>query len=311
MSSADLHADWKDVLSSRDARERDRQVQRVILVEGGANLAVLGLKLVVGITTGSMGILGDAVHSVTDIANNVVAWIVVRISTRPADERHPYGHRKFETIAVFGLAMLLTILAFELGLRAVQREVVEIVHTGWAMGLMLCVLVVNFGLSTWQASWARRLGSDILRADSRHTFADVLTTLVVIAGWQAAARGFPWFDTIAALGVSVVILFLAFGLFRRAIPILVDESTLDSHRLVDLAMSVPGVMGVRRVRSRGGDTHASVDLVALVPADLSTAESHDIATRIERSIRSAFPVESVVVHIEPLEANERARGTVR
>ena len=282
-----------------ESQNRDRQVQRVILIEGSANLGVLALKLVVGLTTGSLGILGDAFHSVTDVANNIVAWVVVRISARPADERHPYGHRKFETIAVFGLAMLLTILAFELGLRAIQREAVEIVHTSWGMGLMFCVLTVNVGLAAWQGSWARRLGSDILRADSRHTFADVLTTVVVIAGWQAAARGHLWFDTVAALGVSAVILFLAYGLFRRAIPILVDESALDSNLLIDIATSVPGVIGVRSVRSRGGSTHASVDLIALVPADLNTAESHNIATAIEKSIRSKFTVESVVVHIEP------------
>jgi cation diffusion facilitator family transporter len=160
----------------------------VILIEGSANGVVLVLKLVVGLTTGSIGILGDAVHSVTDVANNIVAWIVIRLSSRPADERHPYGHRKFETIAVFGLAMFLTILAFELGMRAIQREAPEIVHTGWALGLMVCVLAVNASLATWQASWARRLESDILRADSRHTFADVLTLRSLSAGNSDSRR---------------------------------------------------------------------------------------------------------------------------
>lgn len=278
----------------------------MILIEGSANGVVLVLKLVVGLTTGSIGILGDAVHSVTDVANNIVAWIVIRLSSRPADERHPYGHRKFETIAVFGLAMFLTILAFELGMRAIQREAPEIVHTGWALGLMVCVLAVNASLATWQASWARRLESDILRADSRHTFADVLTTLVVIAGWQAAARGYEWIDTLAALGVSGVILVLAYGLFRRAIPILVDETALEPDALIDIALSVPGVLGVRRVRSRGGERNAMVDLVALVAADLSTAESHDIATALEHAIGSEFPVESVTVHVEPVGGHEHS-----
>jgi len=231
------------------------------MIEGSANVAVLVLKLFVGLTTGSIGILGDAIHSVTDVANNAVAWFVVRLSRQPPDERHPYGHRKFETIAVFALAMLLTVLAFELGLRAIQRETPEIVQTGWALGLMGCVLVVNVSLATWQANWARRLESDILRADARHTFTDVLTTLVVIAGWQAAARGYVWFDTVAALGVSAVILVLAYGLFRRAIPILVDETSLEPAALIEVAQTVPGIIGVRQVRSRGSGTHAAVDLV--------------------------------------------------
>ena len=284
---------------SKPDKGRDYQVQRVILIEGAANVVVLVLKLVVGATTGSIGILGDAVHSVTDVANNIVAWVVVRLSVRPADERHPYGHRKFETIAVFGLAMLLTVLAFELGMRAIRREAPEIIHAGWALGVMLCVLAVNISLATWQAGWARRLGSDILRADARHTFADVLTTLVVIAGWQAAARGYLWFDTVAALVVSGVILALAYGLFRRAIPILVDQAVLDPNEIIDVAVSVPGIVGVRRVRSRGDDAHASVDVVAVVGAQLSTAESHDIATAVEQAIRSGLPVDSVIVHVEP------------
>ena len=96
-----------------------------ILIEGSANLIVLILKTLVGLGTGSIAILGDAVHSLTDVANNGIAWVVVRLSMQPADARHPYGHRKFETLAVFGLAMLLTVLAFELTMRALRREAPE------------------------------------------------------------------------------------------------------------------------------------------------------------------------------------------
>ncbi len=284
------------------AKSRDGEVQRVILIEGSANLAVLVLKLIVALATGSVAVLGDAVHSLTDVANNGVAWVVIRLSAQPPDGQHPYGHRKFETIAVFGLAMLLTVLAFELGMRAIQRDLTEIVHTEWALGLMLCVLAVNTSLATWQARWARRLESDILRADARHTFADVLTTIVVIAGWQAAARGYPWFDVIAALGVAVVILVLAYGLFRRCIPILVDETALDPNSLMEAVFTVSGVVGVRSVRSRAYGSLAAVDIVAVVASDLNTVESHEIATDVERAIRERFPTESVIVHIEPAEA---------
>lgn len=263
------------------------------------NALILVLKTVVGLATGSMGVLGDALHSLTDVFNNCVAWVVIRLSAQPPDEKHPYGHRKFETIAVFSLAMLLTVLAFELGTRALQRESPEVVHTGWALLLMCCVLAVNTGLATWQSRWARQLGSDLLRADARHTFADVLTTLVVIAGWQASARGSMWFDTAAALGVSVVILVLAYGLFRRAIPILVDESAYEPSSLMKAALSVPGILAVRSIRSRGDGAQAVVDVVAVVAPYLSTVESHNIATAVENAIRAAFPAESVIVHIEP------------
>ena len=91
--------------------QRDTKIQRIILIEGLANLSVLTIKLLVGFGTGSLAVLGDAVHSLTDIINNIVAWFVTRHSAKPADTKHPYGHRKFETVAVFGLAALLAILA--------------------------------------------------------------------------------------------------------------------------------------------------------------------------------------------------------
>lgn len=278
---------------------RDRQILRVIWIEGSANASIAALKAVVGVSTGSMAILSDAVHSLTDLANNVVAWLVVRWSTRPPDEEHPYGHRKFETVAVFLLAMLLAVTAFELAASALRRTRPEIVNTGWGVAGMLVVLAVNAGLASWQGHWARRLQSDILHADARHTFADVLTTIVAIAGWQAAARGYLWVDTIASLGVAVLIGVLAYGLFRRSLPVLVDQVSVDPERVERIALAAPGVVEVRRVRSRSYGQKASVDLVVVVEPDLNTVESHEIATRVERLLRAHLPVDTVTVHIEP------------
>ena len=172
-----------------DSALRDRQVQRLILLEGAANLVVLIAKVIVGISTGSLAVLGDAVHSLTDVTNNIVAWGVIRLSNQPADREHPYGHRKFETLAVFGLATLLAVLAIELASHAIRRDKSEVGQDAWALGVMLGVLAVNVVIASWQRYWARRLRSDILLADANHTFADVLTTVVVIIGWQLSARG--------------------------------------------------------------------------------------------------------------------------
>jgi cation diffusion facilitator family transporter len=286
------HQPWEDGL-------RDRQVARVILVEGSANAAIALLKACVGIATGSMAILGDAVHSLTDLANNIVAWFVMRWSSQPPDDGHPYGHRKFETVAVFLLAMLLSLTAFELALAALRRGTPQIVDSGWAVGGMGIVLATNAGLATWQNRWARRLDSDLLRADSRHTFADVLTTLVAIVGWQAAARGYLWVDTAATLGVALLIGFLAYGLFRRSLPVLVDQASIDPEQLRRAALAVPGVVVVGQVRSRSYGHLAAADLVVGVAPDLSTVMSHEIATRVEHALHDAFPLETVTVHVEP------------
>lgn len=284
---------------SPDLTQRDRRVRRDLYLEGAANLVVLAAKAVVGISTGSLALMGDALHSLTDVANNVGALIVMRHATAPPDSTHPYGHRKFEALAVFVLATLLSVLAVELLLRGVGGEARQVVHSDWGLVVMCFVLGVNLAISIWQGLEARRLDSDILRADARHTFADVLTTIAVIAGWQFAARGHPWVDTATACVVAVLIFFLALGLFRRTIPILVDAAAVDADALRSAVGSLPGVLETRRIRSHHAGSLLSVDITVSVAPDLPTTESHAIADAIERLVEQEFGGENVTVHIEP------------
>lgn len=278
---------------------RDKKVQNVILIEGSANLLVLLAKLWVGFTTGSLAILGDAIHSLTDIVNNILAWVVLRLSVMPPDREHPYGHRKFETLAVFFLASLLTILAFELAWHAIKKEQTEINSSSWELFIMLGVLAVNISLASWERIWARRLKSDILMADASHTFADVLTTIVVILGWQLSAMGYLWLDRVCALAVSALIFYLAYSLFKKAKPILVDEFALDPELLSNTIRNVEGVQQVNRVRSRWIGSDKAIDIIISVESKLSTDESHKIATEIESVIEERFGVSDISIHVEP------------
>ena len=279
--------------------DRERQVRRVIVIEGLANVAVLSLKLVVGLSTGSLAVLGDALHSLSDVANNAVAWIVVRISAQPPDRHHPYGHRKFETLAVFVLATLLTVLGIELALGALRREADPTIGDRWTLPLMAGVLVINVALAIWEGAWARRLRSDILGADARHTFADVLTTTVVIVGWQVSARGYPWIDTVCAILVAGLVLALAFGLFRRAIPILVDSIAIEPEAVGNVARAVPGVRRVKAVRSRSIGSSTAIDMIVTVDPGITAAEAHAITEGIEESLRLGLSVDDVTIHVEP------------
>lgn len=282
-----------------DDPRRDRLVLRVLLLEGSANVAVLVLKLVVGLSTGSLAVLGEALHSFTDAANNVVAFVVIRLAAAPADREHPYGHRKFETLAVFGLATLLTVFAVELALHAVRRGPAPVTRAPWELAMMLGVLAVNVAVAAWQRAWARRLGSDILFADAAHTFGDVLATAVVIAGWQLSAMGWVWLDRLCAVGVAGLMLYLAAQLFRRASPVLLDRVDTEPEILADAVRAVPGVLGVRRVRSRRLGTIHAVDLVLVVAPDLPTADAHAIADEVEALLERRFDVRDVSIHVEP------------
>ncbi len=278
---------------------RDTAILRVILVEGVANLGVLPIKLAVGLNSGSLAIIADALHSLTDILNNIVAWFVIRHSIKPADPGHPYGHRKFETVAVFALASLLVVLAFELAMHALTRAPSVITAGPAQLILMAGVLLTNIVIATWQRGWAVRLQSDILLADANHTFSDVLITLSVIAGWQMSARGWVGIDRMAALAVAVLILYLAYGLFKRTLPVLLDASAISAELLRKAIQKVPGVDEVRRVRSRWVGTQCVVDLVIGVNANLSMASAHLIADQVEEMLKTRFDVRDVSIHIEP------------
>jgi len=283
----------------KHSTQRDKQVRRVILIEGSANLLVLTLKTIVGLSTGSMAILADAVHSLTDLTNNVIAWFVIHFSSLPADREHPYGHRKFETLAVFVLASILVVLAFELILNAIRKEETDVATSGIELAIMLGVLVINILITIWQHRWAKRLDSDILRADATHTFADVLITSVVIGGWQLSAMGYAWVDRLCAIGVALLVFYLAYNLFRRAVPVLIDQYAVDPQELSNIIGNVHGVKNVYRIRSRWIGKTCAIDLVISVDPALSTEESHDITDKIESIIEKRFDTSDISIHVEP------------
>ncbi len=290
MTSESNHIEYTD---------RDRKVQRLIIIEGCANILVLVVKLLVGLSTNSLAILADCIHSLTDVANNFVAWIVLRLSAMPADREHPYGHRKFETLAVFGLATLLAVMAIEIAKSAFTKEATEIVSSTWELVLMIGVLGVNIALASWERYWARRLKSGIMLADAAHTFADVLTTVVVIIGWQLSSMGFLILDRLCALGVAGLVFYLAYGLYKSAFPVLVDEYAIDPEDIRDAVMTVQGVKAAGRIRSRWIGSDIAIDIIISVDAELTTEESHRIADELEVLIEKQFNVGDAFIHVEP------------
>lgn len=280
---------------------RDDAVQRVIIIEGSANLLVLIAKLVAGFSSGSLAILSDAMHSLTDLANNIVAWFVIKISRQPPDKRHPYGHRKFETLAVFFLATLLTLLAFEIILEVFRREQDPKPENSWELILMLAALGANVALASWQRAKAKQLTSELLHADASHTFADVLTTVAVIVGWQLSIFGYPFFDKLCALVVAGMVLRLAYQLFKRAAPSLLDEEALEADMIREVAMKIEGVHGISRIRSRAIGQQTFVDMVVEISADMNVQQSAQITDRIATALKEKFAISETFIQVTPLD----------
>ena len=277
-------------------------VRRVIAIEGSVNLAVLTAKVVVGLSTGSLAVVSDAIHSLADVANNIVAWFVVRASAQPPDLDHPYGHQKFEMLAVFGLATLLAVIAVEMTIHALGRLSEPASSDPLSLYIMGGVMAANIGLASWEYRRAKRLESQILRADAIHTFADVATTVAVITGWQLSSLGWPFADVIAAIAISGFVLWLALGLYRRAIPGLTDSVAVDPGAIAQSVLRATGVEGIGRIRSRWIGNECAADVVVYVPAGFSNTQCHAIADDIETRLAADLEINDVSVHVEPAQA---------
>ncbi|MBI2993820.1 MAG: cation transporter [Gammaproteobacteria bacterium] len=286
------------------AAQRHRAIRRVLFIEGISDVFFLVVKVVVGLQTGSSAVLSDAVHSLTDLANNIVGLALLGAANAPPDREHPYGHRKYETLAVFTIAVVIAAMAVQVVVRAVTRVQAEVTRDNVSLALMLIVLVVNVAFTVWERRQAERLDSDLLRADAGHTLSDVAVTIAVISGWQLAATGHPWIDTLAAIGVAAFVAWLAYSLFRRSIPVLVDSMVIDPQELSEIVQPVSGVAGVSRVRSHQAGSEKVIDIVVTVDGRLTTAESHVIADAVEAAVRQRIEGAQVNVHVEPAEAQK-------
>ena len=230
-----------------------------------------------------------------DLANNVVALIVVKIASEPPDREHPYGHQKFETLAVFGLAVLLAVLGRSRSScapsKAHDREVLE---NDWALAVMLGVLCVNAGLSYWERRWAKKLGSQILAADAQHTFADVLTTSAVIVGWQLSARGYALARHRVRAPSRVpgdVSRLRAFSSAR--FPDSSTASRTNRKRLPPRSNPLTAFGRSTACRSRWVGSKPAVDVVITVAPDMPTSEAHDVADAVEEALLTTLSIEDV------------------
>ena len=295
-------------MSFREHDPRSASVRRILTVVLVLNLGVAAAKLTVGWMIDSISMLADGFHSLTDSASNVVGLVGISLAARPPDEDHPYGHRKHETLSALFIGGLLAMTAWE-----VLQTCIERLRTGGAPDVtresflvMGVTIVVNLAVSTYEGRRARELRSEVLRADAAHTSSDVFVSLGVIASLAAARWGYPQLDLLAALVITAVIARVAFSILRRSAGLLADEAVVPAERIEKLAMAVPGVRGVHKIRTRGLPPSGHADLHVQVQPDLRIDQAHAIGHRVADRLRQELGLRDVVTHVEPAEDSKRA-----
>ncbi|NIU63496.1 MAG: cation diffusion facilitator family transporter [Pseudomonas stutzeri] len=281
-----------------------RAIRRVLWITLGLNLVATVAKLIVGYWTGSLSLIADGFDSVFDSASNVIGLVGIYLAARPADEDHPYGHRKAETMTALIISSLLFITAWELAKSAVERlrdpALIQAEVNVWSFGALLVSIVVHLTVVWYELRAGRRLHSDVLVADALHTRADIFVSLSVIGGLIAVRLGYPVADPILALIISLVIVKIGIDIIRESSPTLMDEAAMPSDAVEQIAMAVPGVLSCHRVRSRGHESAVYADLHIRVDPATSTDQAHAIAHQVQRRLRERFPgIQDVTIHVEP------------
>jgi cation diffusion facilitator family transporter len=291
------------------ATDYHSQVRRVLWITLALNVVVIGIKAAVGVWTASLSLLADALHSVTDSANNVMGLVVSRMSAAAPDREHPYGHQKFEAIGALGIAAFLGIACFEIvrgaAGRALGGEPIHVSIAGPQLAILLLVLAVNIFVAVYERRVGMRLNSPILRADANHTLSDIWVTLSVLGGLAGIwLFNLQWLDVALAVPVAVMVLWTGWVVVRQNLPWLLDATAVAPEAVRGIALEVPGVIDCHAITSRGvvgRQVFIEMHLVTAAP-DVNTA--HRITEEIEQRLDERYGPAQVTIHVEPPEYAE-------
>jgi cation diffusion facilitator family transporter len=281
---------------------RYQEVSRVLGQILALNLLVALAKIGLGYASGAVSVLSDGFHSLTDGASNVVAMVAVRVARQPPDHDHPYGHRKFETLASVGILVFLVLVLVQVlgaaiaGLRSPSVPRVDAL-TFWVMG---GTILVNLLVVVYERRAARRLRSEVLRADAHHTTSDLATSLAVIAALIGVRLGYWWLDPMAAMVVAGFIALACWEIFQDTSRILGDRAVIADTQIRDQVLAVPGVLGCHQIRTRGSADHVFLDLHIWLDSATPLHEAHRVSHVVKDRLMARFPeIKDAIIHIEP------------
>lgn len=298
-------------------RTREKGIYRVTLVGSGVNIVLLIFKFVAGIVGHSAAMMADAVHSLSDFATDIVVLLFVRISSKPQDKGHDYGHGKYETLAtaVIGLALLAVAVGIIIGgavkIAAWLRGEALSAPGMVALWAALASIVLKEGVYRYTIVRARKLNSPAVEANAWHHRSDALSSIGTAAGIGGALfLGERWtvLDPLASVVVGAFIVKVSFDLLKSGLGELVERSLPESmeREIIALAESVEGVSQPHDLRTRRIGNHCAIELHINMDGGITLTLAHDKATEVERLLRQRYGEEThIAVHVEPINILER------
>lgn len=292
---------------------------RAALISVASNSLLVILKLIVGILSGSVSIISEAIHSANDLLASIIAFFSVRISDRPADHEHPFGHGKAESISGVVEAALIVLAAIWIVVEAVKKFLLiyhdeggELEHLGWGTAVMVISVLLNTVVARYLFRVAKREDSVALEADAQHLSTDVYTSLGVAAGLVVVwITDWHIVDPVVAILVAILIGSIGWKLTVSAGKHLMDSSLPESEvaEIEKIVKSEPRVVSWHRMRTRKSGSYRHIDFHIVMPAEATLVEAHQIADELEKLIAQLFARANVVIHVDPYDVAKEAKGS--
>lgn len=279
--------------------------KRVALTSVVAAIFLTGFKLIVGFSTGSLGILSEAAHSGLDLGAALLTYIAVRISDKPADEDHPYGHGKIENISALLQTVLLIGTCFfiiKLGVERIIDDNTDVEVTFWSFAVMGISILVDYTRSRALLRTAKAYRSQALEADAVHFSTDIWSSMVVIFGLVLTLAGFKHGDSLAAIGVAIFVLYISGNLLKKTIDALTDSIPKEIEPKIRQVMkTIEGIYSYRYLRVRQSGSKIFVDMYVHINRTVPFEQAHHVTDEVESKISEIVPNADILIHMEPYE----------
>jgi cation diffusion facilitator family transporter len=287
-----------------DTQEHLTQKTSVALSSIFASVCMTGMKLVVGLMSGSIGILSEAAHSLLDMGAAIITYFAVRASGVPADAEHPYGHGKIESISALAETVLLFITSFWIIFEATKRLLhggVEVEVTWYAFAVIIVSILIDYSRSRALMRVARETNSQALEADALHFQSDIWSSLVVLVGLVCVHFGYPGADAVAGLAVAIFVMKIGYDMGKRTFDVLIDTAPEGvENQVKDILDAVPHILTIERIRVRSMGPTLSIEALVTISRTHHTEDARDIIEGAEHAIRTHFPDADLVVHAKPI-----------
>lgn len=280
------------------------KVKKILVIILFFNIFVAISKLVIGLIINSSSVIADSIHSMSDSTSNIIGIIAIMLASKPKDKEHPYGHKKFETIASISIGIILLTLGVSLIKTSIKNFFNQspLYITFDSLLIILFTLIINIFVSIYENKQGHKLNSSLLIADSLHTRSDIFISLGVLISLICIKLGLPpIIDVITSFIISFLILYSSYEILKDNLSPLIDKNIIDEDTILEILKDFNSIYDVHNIRSRGFKDYIFIDMHIKVDPNLNVDEAHTLVHNVEYTLSSKLNREiDLIIHVEPI-----------